>query len=170
MLMFVVCHWVEGSFMNNVVCYAIFYGGLSQFIAGNYELIKGNSFAGTAFCSYGAFWLAFAILKVVVATAPESFSADYKVGETLFCVAWGFFTASFFVVTLRKNLALATVFGTLTITFFLLAGGVWSAATNLAAGYIGFICGMSAIYTAFAELWQEHLGFKMPGLQAIRYI
>jgi hypothetical protein len=56
------------------------------------------------------------------------------------------------------------------ITFILLAGGVWSRACLTAAGYIGFLCGSTAIYTAFAELWQDQLGITLPGLSPIRLI
>lgn len=76
----------------------------------------------------------------------------------------------FFIPTLRRNHCLMTVFGTLTITFFLLAGGQWSENTEKAAGYFGFVCGCSAIYTAVAEIWEETLGLNMPGLAPVRYI
>lgn len=35
----------------------IFYGGIAQIIAGIFEYKKGNTFAATAFSSYGLFWL-----------------------------------------------------------------------------------------------------------------
>ena len=170
--MFVTTHWAETAFANNVLCYAVFYGGLAQMVAGVLELLKGNTFAGTAFFSYGAFWLAFALLKVLVATDPAHFSgsASFPVGETLFLAAWGALTSAFFVVTLRKNGALMFVFASLAATFFLLAGGVWSPAVNTAGGYVGFVCGCSAIYTAIAEIYHETLGLNMPGLRPVRFI
>lgn len=63
-----------------------------------------------------------------------------------------------------------TVFGTLTITFFLLAGAQWSKPCGTAAGYVGLVCGASAIYTAFAEIWHENLGIMAPGLRPVRFI
>lgn len=83
---------------------------------------------------------------------------------------WSLFTFCFFMPTLRKNGCLMTVFGTLTITFALLAGGQWSPRCLKAAGYVGFICGCSAIYTAAAEIWHENLGFMAPGLRPVRFI
>jgi len=32
-------------------------GGGAQFVAGLLEFVNGNTFAMTAFCSYGAYWL-----------------------------------------------------------------------------------------------------------------
>lgn len=176
MLMFVTTKWVEGAALNAVITYACFYGGFGQMVAGVFEMIKGNTFAATAFFSYGAFWMAFFTLNLLakqsagMPTPAVTGAATFQVGETLIMALWGVFTFGFFVPTLRKNGCLMTVFGTLTVTFFLLAGGQWSAACGKAAGYVGFVCGASAIYTAFAELWQENLGIQMPGLAPRRFI
>jgi succinate-acetate transporter protein len=81
------------------------------------QLIKGNTFAGTAFFSYGAFWMAFFVTNVLVATAPVNAttgvkvwlsSASFKAGQTLILGLWGLFTFGFFVPTLRKNGCLMT--------------------------------------------------------------
>ncbi|MBF0219938.1 MAG: acetate uptake transporter, partial [Gammaproteobacteria bacterium] len=53
----------------------IFYGGIAQVIAGMMEWRKGNTFATTAFTSYGFFWLSLggllALPKLGVAEAPN---------------------------------------------------------------------------------------------------
>lgn len=138
-------------------------------------MVKGNTFAATAFFSYGAFWMAFFVMKYLIKTSTALggaavYSGHFQVGETLIMTLWGVFTTCFFVPTLRKNGCLMFVFGSLSVTFFLLAGGQWSKACLTAAGYVGFVCGCSAIYTAFAEIWQETLGFNMPGLRPVRFI
>lgn len=170
MLMFVNTTWTESTFIATVMCYACFYGGFGQMVAGVFELIKGNTFAGTAFFSYGAFWMAFFLGKLLAAQKLAAGAAEFKVAETLFLCLWGVFTTLFFIPTLRKNLCLMTVFGTLAITFFMLAGGVWNHQANMAAGYMGFVCGCSAIYTAFAEIWEENLKINMPGLRPVAFI
>lgn len=40
-----------------ILSMGIFYGGIAQIIAGIFEYKKGNTFAATAFSSYGLFWL-----------------------------------------------------------------------------------------------------------------
>ena len=40
-----------------ILSMGIFYGGIAQVIAGIMEWKKGNTFAATAFTSYGMFWL-----------------------------------------------------------------------------------------------------------------
>jgi succinate-acetate transporter protein len=56
---------------------------------------------------------------------------------------------------------LQTIFFTLAVTFFLLCGGNYSTQCKTAAGYVGFFCGSSAIYTAIAELYQVGDVFEM---------
>ena len=45
---------------NVVLGIALGYGGLVQLIAGIEEFVCGNTFAATAFSSYGGFWFSFA--------------------------------------------------------------------------------------------------------------
>ncbi len=119
------------------------------------QLIRGNTFAGTAFSSYGAFWLGWGLWKYWEATGVmKSVASTAMTGDSLWCGLWGFLTLFFFVVTLRKNGCLQTVFFTLALTFFLLIGANYSAQCKKAAGYVGFFCGCSAIYTALAEIYE----------------
>lgn len=57
-------------------------------------------------------------------------------------------------LTLRLPLRTQVIFGSLVIAFFLLAGGNYSEACRKAGGYVGFFCGASAIYAAFATLYK----------------
>lgn len=168
MLMFVVTEWAEKNFVGTVMSYAMFYGGLGQLVAGILELIKGNTFAGTAFSSYGCFWMGWFLIKLLA--ADKLINTSFQTGETLYCALWATLTACFFVVTLRKNVCLQTIFSTLVITFSLLAGGQWNANCAQAAGYFGFFCGASAIYAAIAFLYEDELGFKLPGVAPTNFI
>ncbi|MFO7899730.1 MAG: acetate uptake transporter [Planctomycetota bacterium] len=133
----------------------IFYGGMCQVIAGILEWKKGNTFGTTAFTSYGAFWLSFVALVVL----PETGLCAKPAGSAVvsYLVMWGIFTGVMFVGTLRLNRALQVIFGSLTILFFLLAIGdaTGSEAIKTFAGYEGIFCGLSAIYTALAEVLNE---------------
>src|SRR6201989_312194 len=48
-----------------ILAMGIFYGGVAQIIAGIMEWKKGNTFATTAFTSYGLFWLSLVGLIVL---------------------------------------------------------------------------------------------------------
>ncbi|MGD1005292.1 MAG: acetate uptake transporter [Methanoregulaceae archaeon] len=141
-----------------ILAMGIFYGGIAQLIAGSMEWKKGNTFATTAFCSYGLFWLSLVALIMIPSmglgekTSPVAMAA--------YLAMWGLFTAVMFIGTLRFNRAMQVVFATLAILFFLLALGDLtgiSAITQL-AGWEGILCGFSAIYTALAQVVNETYG------------
>jgi len=84
---------------------------------------------------------------------------------------WGLFTAVMFLSTLRLNRALQVVFGTLTILFFMLAIGDFTAASagfKHATGYEGIVCGFSAIYAGLAQVLNEVFGKTMLPLGPVK--
>ena len=138
-----------------ILAMGIFYGGLAQIIAGIMEWKKNNTFGTTAFTSYGLFWLTLVgllflpKLGLADATSKPAFAAYFFM--------WGLFTFVMFLGTLRINRALQFVFLSLTILFFLLAARDYlgSAAIGTLAGYEGIICGLSAVYTALAQVLND---------------
>jgi succinate-acetate transporter protein len=142
-----------------ILAMGICYGGAAQIIAGIMEWKKGNTFAATAFISYGLFWLSLVTL-VVLAKAGLSAPSD-DVAMAAYLAMWGLFTAVMFLGTLRLNRALQVVFGTLTILFFMLAIGDFTGASagfKHATGYEGIVCGFSAIYAGLAQVLNELFG------------
>lgn len=142
-----------------ILSMGIFYGGLAQIIAGIMEWKKGNTFACTAFISYGMFWLTLVGLVTLPKTVP-GLSAPSGLSIPVYLAAWGIFTLVLFIGTLRLNRALQVVFGSLTVLFFMLAAGdaMGSAALGKAAGWEGLFCGASAIYAGLAQVLNEVYG------------
>jgi hypothetical protein len=142
-----------------ILAMGICYGGAAQIIAGIMEWKKNNTFAATAFISYGFFWLSLVTLILLpklagVTPANETSMATYL-------AMWGLFTAVMFLGTLRISRALQVVFGTLTILFFMLAFGDFTAANagfKHMTGYEGILCGFAAIYTGLAQVLNELSG------------
>jgi succinate-acetate transporter protein len=141
-----------------ILAMGIFYGGVGQVIAGIMEWKKKNTFATTAFCSYGLFWLTLVGLVVMprmgLGKAPETSAM------VAYLLMWGVFTSIMFIGTLRLNRALQFIFGSLAVLFFLLALGdaTGNSAIKQIAGCEGIICGLSAIYTALAQVLNEVYG------------
>lgn len=138
-----------------ILAMGIFYGGIAQIIAGIMEWKKKNTFGTTAFTSYGLFWLTLVGLLVMPKlgwTEPASNGA-----MVAYLLMWGIFTLGMFIGTLKLNRALQFVFASLTILFFLLALGdaTGSSGIKFLAGLEGIICGLSAIYTALAQILNE---------------
>jgi succinate-acetate transporter protein len=142
-----------------ILAMGICYGGAAQIIAGIMEWRKGNTFATTAFISYGLFWLTLVALIVLPKTGWSAKSDDTSMAAYL--AMWGLFTGVMFIGTLRLSRALQFVFATLTILFFLLAYGDFtnaSAGFKHFTGYEGILCGFSAIYTGLAQVLNELSG------------
>jgi uncharacterized protein len=134
---------------------ALFYGGLGQLLAGMWEFRRGNTFAATAFTSFGAFWLAFYWL-VTYDAAHLAPAAEAHKAVALFLLAWAIFTAYMTVAALRVSGAVLAVFVSLTITFILLAIGNFASAANTSkdwihiGGWFGFLTALLAWYASFA--------------------
>lgn len=139
-----------------ILAMGICYGGAAQIVAGIMEWRKGNTFATTAFLSYGLFWFSLVTLIILAKLGWAAPSNDTAMAAYL--AMWGLFTAVMFIGTLRLHVAGQVVFGSLTILFFLLAVGYFtnaSPAFRHFAGYEGIFCGFSAIYAALAQVLNE---------------
>jgi succinate-acetate transporter protein len=136
------------------------YGGAAQVLAGLMEWKKGNTFACTAFISYGFFWISLVALVLLPKVIPTVAATD-ETGMAAYLATWGLFTAVMFLGTFRLNRALQFVFGTLTVLFFLLAFADYTGAGagfKHATGWEGVICGLAAIYTGLAQVLNELAG------------
>ena len=141
-----------------ILAMAIFYGGLAQIVAGIFEWRKANTFATTAFISYGSFWLTLARLiilpKLGLAEKPGSNAMAAYLG------IWGLMSFILFIATFRLNRALQITFFLLVVAFALLAIGDLTGNTNLKtiAGWEGILLGFSAMYTGLAQVLNEVYG------------
>ena len=142
-----------------ILAMGICYGGIAQVIAGIMEWKKGNTFATTAFISYGLFWLS--LVTMILMTKLGWATASNEKAMAAYLFMWGLFTLVMFIGTLRLHVAGQIVFGSLTILFFLLAYGDYAGASagfKQFTGWEGIFCGFSAIYTGLAQVLNELYG------------
>jgi len=136
---------------------AVFFGGAAQFIAGIMEFRVGNTFGTTVHCSYGAFWLSFAMFLVPTLGIQSAYAGDmhaYSVAVGIFLFVWFILTVLFFVAALRTNIAILVVLGFLALAFFFLSIAQFISTThataatrvNRAGGVFAFICSLAALY------------------------
>jgi len=131
---------------------------------GRDEWKKRNTFGTLAFTSYGLFWISLAIMlllpKMGWAAAPD------KASVGAYLLLWGCFTFLMFFGTLRTNKALMTVFGSLTILFWLLAAGDLSGQEIFTriAGWEGLFVGLSAMYLGIAPGLERKLRPHRPAI------
>lgn len=152
---------LDDSVEKVVLPLALFYGGLAQLLAGMWEFRRNNTFSATAFTSYGAFWLAFAVYVGKVAPQLDPAYADKATG--LFLLAWAIFTAYMTIAAFRTNGVVVGVFVALTITFALLAAGAFAGSSGIdrTGGWFGLITAVIAWYGSFAHVanstWKREL-------------
>jgi uncharacterized protein len=142
-----------------ILAMGICYGGAAQIVAGIMEWKKGNTFATTAFLSYGLFWLS--LVTMIVLTKLGWGTASNDIAMAAYLAMWALFTAVMFIGTLRLHVTGQVVFGTLTILFFMLAIGDFTSASpgfRHITGYEGVFCGFSAIYAGLAQVLNELYG------------
>ncbi|MCX8033111.1 MAG: acetate uptake transporter [Thermoleophilia bacterium] len=142
-----------------ILAMGVFYGGLAQIFAGWMEWKKGNTFGTVAFSSYGLFWLT--LVGLLLGPKLGWWEGTSEGLMAWYFFFWGLFTLCMFIGTLRLNRALQVVFATLVILFWLLAIRDWAGGNEIVgkiAGWEGIICGLSAIYAAFAQILNDVYG------------
>jgi uncharacterized protein len=155
--------------MNSMIlAMGVFYGGITQIIAGIMEAKKNNTFGFVAFVSYGSFWLT--LVALIVMPKFGWVPAASATAMISYLIIWGIFTALLFFGTLRISRSLQFIFATLTILFFLLAFSENSGNPTLKSftAYEGIVCGASAIYTGAGALLNEIYGKTIFPLGLIR--
>jgi succinate-acetate transporter protein len=147
-----------------ILAMGLAYGGLAQVIVGIMEFKKGNTFGTVAFTSYGLFWWSLVLLLVLPNTAIfTGLNVPTDTALAAYFFMWGLFTFTMFFGTLKTNRALQFVFMSLAILFFLLVARELTGnmvlydfiTVNTIVGIEGVICGLSAVYLAFAEVLNE---------------
>ncbi len=140
-----------------IMAMGIFYGGICQMIAGVLEFKRGNTFGGVAFTSYGAFWLTL----VLIWNAPAlGMPATSSTGMGWYLLMWGVFTYFNYLAIKEGPFIGKMIFGTLVVLFLLLAIANFAESHffHVLAGYVGIVCGGSALYEAFALNINEKRG------------
>src|ERR1700737_5623234 len=91
-----------------ILAMGICYGGLAQIVAGIMEWRKNNTFAATAFVSYGLFWLS--LVTMIILTKLGWGAPSNETAMAAYLAMWGLFTLVMFIGTLGLNRALQIVF------------------------------------------------------------
>lgn len=148
--------WIGDASIPVVLALALPFGGIGQALAGMWAFRRGNTFAATAFTSFGAFWVSYWLLvNFEVAPIATVGGADsVRTGLGMYLFAWGVFTAYMFLASIASAKAVTTVFILLTLTFFALAVGEWANSSNWhhIGGYLGIATAVAALYTSFADV------------------
>jgi hypothetical protein len=140
---------------------ALFYGGLTQLLAGMWEFRNRNVFGATAFSTYGGFWMSIGVF-IVLAEVSKSFSGALT-GASLpnalawFFVAFAIFNTYMLLWSTQVSVAIFMVFLTLEATLSVLAIGNFDAGNGSlnnswihVGGWIGIATAACAWYASAA--------------------
>src|SRR5437764_7791441 len=151
---------------------ALFYGGLTQLLAGMWEFRNQNVFGATAFSTYGGFWMSLGIF-VVLAVVSKSFAGDVTGANLPNAIAWfllafAIFNTYMLLWSTQVSVAVFLVFLTLEATELLLVIGNFDAAHGNAnngwihlGGWVGIATAVVAWYASAAGVIN---GMKAPSV------
>ncbi|HEY3961304.1 MAG TPA: acetate uptake transporter [Gaiellaceae bacterium] len=149
---------------------AIFYGGISQLLAGMWEFRNRNVFGAVAFSTYGAFWMSFGLFVILAETTKflGSYTGhDLNNAAAWFTFAFAVFNTYMLIGAMRVNMAVFLVFLTLEITEILLVIGQFNVSHGgtewwlHAGGWAGILTAAVAWYTSAAGVWNGQAGRKV---------
>ena len=151
-----------------ILAMGLCYGGVAQVIAGIMEWKKNSTFGVTVLTSFGFFWLSLVVLLLLPEWTTLKAPDGTAMGWYLFC--WGVLVCLFLVAALRISRALQIALASAAVLFFLLAIDHWTGSETLGkiAGWVGIWTGLTAIYLAVAQLWNDVWEREVFPLGAIR--
>ncbi|KAI1335157.1 GPR1/FUN34/yaaH family-domain-containing protein [Xylariaceae sp. FL0016] len=150
---------------NIVIANMIFFGGISQVIAGIIDFVAGNAFGATVFSAYGAFNLAYSLIYIpgsgilLAYTDPVTggLKPEFEQAVALFVWQWFIITVIFTIGAIRSNYILLSVLCLADVTLILIATGNMTGNENLltASSGFGFASAIMAYYAACAYLYVD---------------
>ncbi|KAI6038547.1 Gpr1 family protein [Pisolithus marmoratus] len=160
---------------NVVLGMAVFCGGLAQLLAGMWEFPRGNVFGATAFTSYGAFWMSYAVILIPGFGVEAAYSTVEELEQAIgiYLITWFVLTVMLLIGALRRNVGFIALLFFLAITFLVLAIGAWTgkAAVNKAGGGFGILTAWIAYYCGLSELLvkgESWFGLPLGGIKQER--
>jgi len=141
---------------NVLVGMALCCGGLAQFLAGMWEFARGETFGGTVFTSYAAFWLSYAAILLPGTGIGAAYVNKRELQQAIgiFLICWGLVSCFLLIAALRRSIALISLFGFVIVTIACLVAGEFLANENAtkAGGGIGMGIALNAWYLALSHL------------------
>ena len=145
-------------------------GGVAQFVAGIMQFRVGNTFGTTLHCSYGAFWLSFAMFLLPAVDIKGSYNGDtkaYSFAVGIYLILWCFLTFIFLVAALRTNYTIILTLFFLVLAFLFLSIAQFTSTehptasihVNKAGGAFMVICAFIAFYAGGSGLMVEETTF-----------
>ncbi|HEX6123324.1 MAG TPA: acetate uptake transporter [Ktedonobacterales bacterium] len=143
---------------------ALVYGGIGQFLAGMWAFARGNVLAATAFATFGAFNMTWAVfqflgLQRTIPTITGASGPAYVTG--IFIITFGFISWYLAVAALGSSRGIAVVLTFLGLAYLCDGIGTWLGGHNwllAIGGYAGIVASLIAAYIAGAIVLNSAVG------------
>jgi len=172
LLSFATTTWVISLFLvqarhiyvtNLSLAMALGVGGLTQFLAGMWEFVTGNTFAATMFSMLGGFYLSVGAIYWPGSGIAAAYANNGDGNDAL-----GVFFTAFFILSvimtigsIRQSIGITTLWGSLFMVFLLVMIGAFREQEKVikAAGGFGIWTSAVAFYCGAAGLWTKNAAF-----------
>lgn len=136
----------------------IMFGGLTQFLCGFFELINMNTLGCTISTTYGAFWMATAVLFLQPENAYVTMGDHTYTGG--FFLLWFVFAGTLAASAFKSPFMCMALFFLVPLNFLLQSIGYFADSTTVAkvAGYEGIVVGALATYLGMAFTLRDVYG------------
>jgi len=156
---------------NVVVGMALMVGGLTQLLAGMWEMAAGNTFGGTIFSLFSGFWLSYGLIFIpgsgilAAYTATPEAAAEFGNALGIYLTSWFILIFIMVPATFRSSFALAVEVALVDLVILVLAIAQFTGnpQVTLAGGYLGLIAAFGAFYVGAATLYTRDVSlFTLP--------
>lgn len=98
---------------NAILSLALVYGGLTQWVAGIFEFICGNTFGAVAFMTFGSFWLSYCVLLIPFFGVISAFEVNGELSpsfnQAVAIYLWAWFIVVFIIILASFKSSIAVV-------------------------------------------------------------
>ncbi|CVK87797.1 related to ATO2-Integral membrane protein, involved in ammonia production [Fusarium mangiferae] len=157
---------------NIVIGPALAYGGLAQLLSGMWDIANGNTVSATIACSYGCFWISFAISMIPSFNVRDAYPslADYNHANGLFLMGFFIFSVAITLCSMKSNVFSLTLCLLVNCTWlFLGVANLWTeesgAPNNVlikCGGVTGLLVSFTAWYLMYEGLANRQNSFVLP--------
>lgn len=143
----------DANVTSGAISLALIYGGAIQVLAGIWAFARRLTFAATAFCSFGAFYVTYYFFAHSI--GPNLSGTDVTDALAVFLLAWLIFSAYVLAASAHVSRVLVVVYFFWTLTYLLLVIGYFLQNTNVIIG------GGAAAIAAAAAAWYGSCAFLL---------
>ncbi|RGP77975.1 ammonia transport outward 2 [Fusarium longipes] len=157
---------------NIVIGPALVYGGLAQILSGMWDIANGNTVSATIACSYGCFWISFAISLIPGFNVRDAYpsDADYNHANGLFLMGFFIFSVAVTFCSMKSNVFSLTLSLLVNCTWLLLGlANLYTdelgAPNNVllkCGGATGLLVSFTAWYLMYEGLANRQNSFVLP--------